>query len=199
MFFAPLGFEESPDHLPIALVAGEGISGGRDLEGKAVGMSAKGAISELQLRIFMAAEGADYETLRSEAMPFTELAAAMESGAIAAASAPEPFATRLVDEGLGRVVDRGSLSRALAPGERALITGLAAERAWVEQSPETARRMVEAVGRAVDDLAADATPNTPRFDRRLEPADLQRVYDLAFEHGMLDRPANANELIFPLA
>jgi NitT/TauT family transport system substrate-binding protein len=198
VFFAPLGFEEAPGHLPIALVARPGISSGRELAGHAVGMSARGAISELQLRIYMHAEGAAYETLRLEAMPFTELAEAMRSGAIAAASAPEPFATQLVADGLGTAIDRGSLSRGVRPGERVLITGLAAERRWVESNRKAAHRVAEAVGRAVDELAPDETPNTPRFSRRLDPAELQRVYDLAFEHGLLERPADARETIVAL-
>jgi NitT/TauT family transport system substrate-binding protein len=195
VFFGPLGFEESPDHLSIALVTRPDISNGRELEGSCVGVSARGAISELQLRIFMRAEGADYTTLRLEAMPFREFAAAMESGAIAAASAPGAFADELADAGLGRVVDRGSLSRGLPPGERALITGLAGRPAWVEDNPDAARCLAAAIGRAIDDLAGSGGLNTPRFDRRLEVADLQRVYDLAFDHGLIAAPADAADLI----
>jgi NitT/TauT family transport system substrate-binding protein len=198
VFFAPLGFEEAPGHLPIALVVRPGLTSGRELEGSAVGMSARGAISELQLRIYMRAEGAAYETLHLEAMPFAELAEAMRSGAIAAASAPEPFATQLVADSLGVVIDRGSLSRGVGPGERALITGLAAERVWVEANGDAAHRLADAVGRAVDELAGDETPNTPRFSRRLDAAELQRVYDLAFEHGLLEQRADARETIVEL-
>jgi NitT/TauT family transport system substrate-binding protein len=198
-FFAPLGFERAPDHLPIALVSRVGSGG--ELEGTTVGVSARAAISELQLRIFMAGEGADFEQLRLETMPFGEMADALRSGSIAAASAPDPFAARLERDGLGRVVDRGSLGTALPDGQRALIAGLAADEAWLEHHMETARRLVEATGRAIDDLAADKSLagepglQTAFFDRRLEPADLQRVFDLAFEHGLIGFPANANDLI----
>jgi ABC-type nitrate/sulfonate/bicarbonate transport system substrate-binding protein len=209
VFFGPLGFEEAPGHLTVALVAGAGIASGRDLEGKAVGASARGAISELQLRIFMAAAGADFGSVRIEAMPFPELGPALRSGAIAAASAPDPFAAQLESEGLGRAIDRGSLSRALPAGERALIVGLAATAAWLDRDPAAARALLEATGRAIDDLAADpglgrsllpgnARPavQLPRFDRRLDPADLQRVYDLAFEHGLIaDRPVAAGLIV----
>ena len=127
MFFAPLGFERAPDHLPIALVST--VGSGRELEGRAVGVSARAAISELQLRIYMSAEGADFERLTLEVMPFREMGDALRSGTIAAASAPDPFAAQLERDGLGRIVDRGSLSTALRPGERALIAGLAADEA----------------------------------------------------------------------
>ena len=214
VFIVPLGFEEAPDHLPVALLGREHVTSGRDLEGASVAASALGAISELQLRIFMAAEGASYDALSLTPMPFREMGAALESGAVAAASVPEPFASVLVAGGIGRVIDRGSLSRGLRPGERAMVAGLVAPEAWVASEPAQVGRIVEAVGRAIDDLAADpsligthmvasagvgdipaAGLQTPRFDRCLDASDLQRVFDLALAHGLIDRPGDASELI----
>jgi len=199
VFLAPLGFERAPDHLPIALISS--VGSGRELEGRSVGVSARAAISELQLRIFMAGEGADFEQLTLEMMPFREMAEAFRSGAIAAASAPDPFAAELERDGLGRVVDRGSLGTELPAGERVLITGLAADEGWLERHREQARLVVDATGRAIDDLVADPTLagapglHTAFFDRLLEPRDLQRVFDLALEHGLIERPASAPDLL----
>ncbi len=195
VFFAPLGFERAPDRLPIALVSTVGSA--RELEGRAVGVSARAAISELQLRIYMAGEGAAFEQLTLETMPFREMGDAFRSGTIVAASAPDPFAVALERDGHGRIVDRGSLSTALPVGERVMIAGLAAEATWLERNRETARRLAEATGRAIDDLAdvPDEPLHVPLFDRLLEPGDLQRVYDLAFEHGLIGRQANAGDLI----
>jgi NitT/TauT family transport system substrate-binding protein len=214
VFVVPLGFEEAPGHLPVALLGGQGVTSATDLEGRSVAVSAVGAISELQLRIFMAAEGASYDALSLSPMPFREMGAALESGAVAAASAPEPFASLLLAEGLGRVIDRGSLSRALRPGERAMVAGLVAGEAWVASQPALVERVVGAVGRAIDDLRDDlglagirmvtaagvegvraAGLQTPRFDRHLDTSDLQRVFDLALTHGLIDQPADASELI----
>jgi NitT/TauT family transport system substrate-binding protein len=201
LFIGPLGFERSPDHLPIALVARAGVSSGRELEGAVVGMSARGAISELQLRIFMGAEGAEFESLELRAMPFDELAGALGAGEVAAASCPDPLAARLVREGLGRVIDRGSLSRALAGGERAMITGIAASRPWLQANEDAARAVLGAVGRAIGEAAAEAPAEVPAgehaplFDSRLQAADLQLVFDLAFEHGLVEHAATASELI----
>ena len=187
VFVGPLGFERAPDHLPIALVASRD-----DLEGAAVGVSARAAISELQLRIFL---GPAYETVTLVPMPFGELAGAFRRGEIQAASAPDPFAAQLVEEGLGRIVDRGSLSRALPDGARVMIAGLAATRAGAEP----AKRLVDAIGRAIDELRDVPAPpgqHVPHFDRALEPADLQLVCDLAFEHGLVERRVDAAELLF---
>jgi NitT/TauT family transport system substrate-binding protein len=214
VFIVPLGFEEAPDHLPVALLGRTHVTSGRDLEGASVAVSALGAISELQLRIFMAAEGASYDTLTLTPMPFREMGTALEDGAVAAASVPEPFASVLLAQGLGAVIDRGSLSRALAPGDRAMVAGLVAPEAWVASEPALVAAVVEAVGRAIDDLRADpglvsarmvtaaglgevpgAGLQTPRFDRHLDPSDLQRVFDLALTHGLIDRTATAGDLI----
>jgi ABC-type nitrate/sulfonate/bicarbonate transport system substrate-binding protein len=195
VFFAPLGFERAPDHLPIALVSTVGSA--RELEGRAVGVSARAAISELQLRIYMAGEGADFGRLTLETMPFGEMGDAFRSGAIAAASSPDPFAAQLERDGLARVVDRGSLSTALPAGERAMIAGLGARAAWLESHREEARGLAEATGRAIDELSSAGSDgiHAPLFDRVLEPPDLQRVYDLAFEHGLIDTRPSAADLI----
>jgi ABC-type nitrate/sulfonate/bicarbonate transport system substrate-binding protein len=203
VFVAPLGFEEAPDHLPITLLGAPGVSDAHGLEGHQVAVSALGAISELQLRIFMEASGADYRSLRLAAMPFGEMGEALSSGRVGAASVPEPFASTLIESGVGHLLDRGSLSRGLHAGERAMIAGLAAKASWVSAHPEAVSRVTDALGRAIDDLAGDggeaaamlagltaaATPiagmQTPAFDRHLEAPDLQRVFDLALKHGLL--------------
>lgn len=165
-----------------------------------MGVSARAAISDLQLRIYMLAEGAEYESLTLVPMPFSELPGALRRGDISAASAPDPFAAQLVQEGLGRIIDRGSLSRALPEGERVMIAGLAAARTWVESEPQSAHCVLTAVERAIDDLHAEPhsmPPNqhVPYFDRQLEPSDLQRVFDLAYDYRLIDRRVQAPDLI----
>jgi ABC-type nitrate/sulfonate/bicarbonate transport system substrate-binding protein len=203
VFIGPLAFERSPDHLPIALLAAAELACGSELEGAVVGVSAVAAISELQLRIYMADERADYDALTLRAIAFADLAEAFVRGEIAAASAPDPFAARLVRDGLAHIVDRGSLSRALKDGERVMIAGLAASRSWVAANEAAAKGVLAAVARAIDDLRsagaqAPGDGQLPYFDRRLAGADLQTVFDLAYEHGLSDRPADADALILSL-
>jgi NitT/TauT family transport system substrate-binding protein len=213
VFIAPLGFEEAPDHLPITLIGGDGVFGAGELEGQKIAVSALGAISELQLRIFMDEEGAHYESTQLVAMPFREMGAALRQGEVVAASVPEPFASVLIGEGIGRIIDRGSLSRGLRPGERALIAGLASKASWTAKEPDEARRLSDAIGRAIDELRNDpglavsmmagqveggvdpSDMQAPRFDRHLERSDLQRVFDLAHTHGLLPASPDATPLI----
>jgi NitT/TauT family transport system substrate-binding protein len=213
VFLAPLGFEASPDHLPITLIARDGIAGAPGLEGQSIAVSALGAISELQLRIFMHEAGADYDSVRLVAMPFREMGEAFASGSVGAASVPEPFASVLTGEGVGRIIDRGSLSSGLKPGQRAMIAGVASKADWAAADPGGVRGIADAIGLAIDDLAADPTlgvsmmagqiggnvdtslMQAPLFDRHLDVADLQRVFDLAHAHGLLPSSPDAGPLI----
>lgn len=213
VFLAPLGFEASPDNLPIALLGAGNVLEPADLEARRVAVSALGAISELQLRILMRAAGADYERVELVAMPFREMGEALQVGDVGAASVPEPFASAIVAAGDAHVMDRGSLSVGLGVGERAMIAGIVATTGWLAAEPEAAECIVTAIGRAIDELKTDrmlgpsmmvaqvgapldpALVQPPLFDRQLTPSDLQRVFDLAFDHGLLDGAADASSLI----
>jgi NitT/TauT family transport system substrate-binding protein len=213
VFVTPLGFEEAPRHLPITLMGIEAVATARDLEGRRIGVSALGAISELQLRIFMHSGQADYDRVQLVAMPFQEMGGALRGGSIGAASVPEPFASVLASEGVARVIDRGSLSHGLHPGERAMIAGVACKASWVASEPGAVERLSDALGQAVDDLRDDTqlavsmmagqvegdvdttSMQAPLFDRQLDSRDLQRVFDLAHAHGLLPRLPDATPLI----
>ena len=56
----------------------------------------------------------------------------------------------MVASGVARVLDRGSLSSALKPGERVLITGVVANRSWVERELVVAQGMARAVQRGIE-------------------------------------------------
>lgn len=213
VFITPLGFEEASDHLPITLMGSDSVATSRDLEGKRIGVSALGAISELQLRIFMHGGDADYDAVTLVAMPFREMGDALRTGSIGAASVPEPFASLLAGEGVARVIDRGSLSHGLHPGERAMIVGIACRASWAASEPQAVEGLSHAVGQAVDELRGDtqlavsmmagqlerdvdtSAMQPPLFDRQLEPRDLQRVFDLAHAHGLLAHLPDAKALI----
>ena len=72
-------------------------------------------------------------------MPFAGMREALERGEIDAASVVEPFASQLVADGLGAIIDAGSLSGTLAAGERVMITGMAARRSWIWRTTRTRR------------------------------------------------------------
>ena len=82
-----------------------------------------------------------------------------------------------------------------------MIAGLAASRAWVVSNPGAARAIAGALARAIDELRGEPAPtglHVPYFDRSLREADLQPVFDLAYEHGLVDRRTQAGELMVAL-
>ncbi len=191
-FFAAVGFEESPDHLPVTMVVGtrgpmKGIS-----NGATIAMSARAAISDLQLRIYATAEDIDYSSLKIVTMPFAEMNAALLNGDVDAVSAPDPFASQIESSGAGRIVDRGTLSRRMPEGGRVMITGLVSTKRWIEDHCDLATRVADVVERVVaevpargDDRSADVQVQEPIFDARLNSDDLQLAFDLAAEYGVV--------------
>lgn len=204
VFFAPLGFEESPDHLPVTIVvrAGQSLSGFE--AGTTIAMSARTAISDLQLRIFCASEGLPYGSFRIVTMPFGEMAGALRRGEVEAASVPDPFASEIAAAGIGVIVDRGTLSREMPASGRVMITGLVSTRRWLVAHREPARRLRTAVAEAVTSWAEagsaaqlEGLPGVqmPSFHAELRADDLQLAYDLAARRGIVDRRLCAEEVM----
>lgn len=215
VFISPLAFEAPPDHLAISLVVGKvALRSARDLEGKTVACSARGAISELQLRILMDAAGGDYRAVNVAVMPFASMEEALRRGEIAAASVVEPFAAQMAANGTGRVFDRGSLSTALKAGERCMITGVVAKRGWIERDRSAAQAVVRAMQRGIAFLLDDERAarrmmagyggmppakteeaRLPAFFPDLRRSDLQLAFDLAAKFGLVPRVVDAREMI----
>jgi NitT/TauT family transport system substrate-binding protein len=215
LLIAPLGYEEPPDHLCIALVSRlDNVTSGKDLEGRTVAFSARGAMSDLQLRIFMDASRADFHRLRIVLMPFSRMSDALRNREVDAASIVEPFASAIVASGTGRLIERGSLSARQPLGKRALIAGVATSRDWLAGHPATAASVAQAVREGIAILRRDqdtarrmiseytGVPSAitshmqlPAFYPDLDPRDLQWVFDLATALGVVDRGAHAENLI----
>lgn len=201
-FFAAVGFEEAPDHLPVAMVVGARASTGI-ARGATVAMSTRAAISDLQLRIFAAAKGIDYSSLRIVTMPFAEMHAALANGEVDAASVPDPFATQIERSGEGTIVDRGTLSKRMPAGDRVMITGLVSKKRWIEDHRDLAARIAEVVGQVITDRpsvagageSVDARVHKPTFDVRLRRDDLQLAFDLAADFGVVPGHLDAENLI----
>ncbi len=176
-FIAPLGFERAPDHLCIVLVSRRDRARSLgELAGRTVAVSARGAISELQLRIALA--GA---RVRTVAMPFSRMRDALAAGEVDAASVVEPFASVLAQDPALMVLDRGSLSGALPAGERVLIVGLVATRSWIAAKPDAVRHI--------------GSSAVPFLLERLSEKQLNQT-KLKCKNGMTGRDVPCSPLIF---
>jgi len=216
VFISPLSFEQQPDHLCICLVARQStVRSAKDLEGKTIALNVRGPISDLQLKIVMHAAGGDYHKAKVVVMPFEGMKEALARGEIDAASVVEPFASQLVDDGLGAIIDEGSLSGMLKPGDRVMITGLVTHRSWVDGHRTTAQAVARAVRRGIAFVQQDGAAarriisgytgvppqivkrmRLPAFDSVLNPPDLQTAFDLAAKFGIVSRRLQAEDLIY---
>jgi NitT/TauT family transport system substrate-binding protein len=148
-----------------------------DLVGKTVGITAPGTPSELGLFALLERERIDAHRVTIQSFGDRALVGALESGAIAAAMMPDPWASRLVDEGKAvAIADLRTPSQArqllggatvhaaifasantplgpaeLVPLSRALLRAIARVRA--APAEELAARLPRAVVGAPDDFA----------------------------------------------
>jgi NitT/TauT family transport system substrate-binding protein len=216
-YFAPLNFEESPSHLTFHLLAkiDSNIYSPKDLEDKRVASNALGGVNELMIRSIMDTVGADHNKARLIAIPFEQMEVALQQGRVDAVSIVEPFGTQILERGLGRVIERGSLGSILKPGERIMIAGVIGKKDWLESNLELVRRFARALGRSTEyalqnegearqiiaeytgvPLAVAERMIMPALYKEIRRSDLQPVINAAAKIGMIDRTFDASELIF---
>jgi NitT/TauT family transport system substrate-binding protein len=133
-----------------SLVVKPGINGPNDLKGKKLATPQRGGTQDVALRSWLKANNlkADLEGGGDVSISPQENAQTLETfraGQIDGAWVPEPWATRLVLEGGGKVlVDE----RSLWPGGRFVTTHLVVRTKFLKEHPDTVRRLVEGQVRA---------------------------------------------------
>ena len=134
------------------LVVSKDISGPDDLKGKKLATPQLGNTQDVALRAWLKSKGLETDTSGGGDVQIVnqENSVSLEtfrSGTIAGAWVPEPWATRLVDEGGGKVlVDE----RDLWPHGRYVTTHLIVRTEYLTQHPEQVKALLEG------DLEADA-------------------------------------------
>lgn len=140
-----------------ALVVKPDINSAADLEGKTLATPQLGNTQDVALRTWLAGEGfeTDFEAGGDVSIRPQENAQTLEtfrSGNISGAWVPEPWATRLVQEGDGKVlVDEATLW----PGGRYVTAHLVVRKAFLDAHPDLVARMLEAHVRSIGFLDAD--------------------------------------------
>jgi NitT/TauT family transport system substrate-binding protein len=129
-----------------ALVVRPEITSPAQLKGQKVADPQTGGTQDIALRTFLAGQGfqvdrqggGDVTIVAQENAQTLDL---FKSGQIAGGWVPEPWASRLVLEGGGKVlVDEASLW----PGGRFVTTNLVVRKAFLEQHPQTVRALLQA-------------------------------------------------------
>ncbi|SDB79759.1 NitT/TauT family transport system substrate-binding protein [Raineyella antarctica] len=127
-----------------------GITTIKGLAGKKVAVNALNNVGDLTLKSTLRENGVDPASIQLMELPFTEMPAALERGAIDAAWTPEPAQAIMKSKGM---VDLGSTYT--GPTANIPIAGVAMTEAFVKKNPNTAAAFATALQRANADLAAD--------------------------------------------
>ena len=152
-----------------ALVVRPDINTPADLKGKTVASPQLGGTQDVALRTWLKAQGftvqlqgGDVSVLPQENAQTLD---AFRAGTIAGAWLPEPWASRLVSEGGGKVlVDEKSLW----PNGKFLTTHLIARTEWLTQHPDLARKLVEGHLDALDFIAQSPVDAQAAANARIE-------------------------------
>lgn len=140
-----------------ALVVGNTIRSSADLAGKKLASPARGNTQDVALRAWLTGEGYETDLTGGGTVSVTPLAnpdilQAFQTGALDGAWVPEPWATRLVTEGGGRVlVDE----KDLWPGGRFVTSHILVRTEFLDEHPDLVRRFLQGHLAALDAIADD--------------------------------------------
>ena len=145
-----------------SLVVREGIDSPEDLAGATLATPSLGNTQDVALRAWLAEQGFETDTsgggdVRITPQDNADTLAAFQSGALDGAWVPEPWATRLVEEGGGTVL----LDEAeLWPDGEFVTTHLIVATEFLEEHPDVVRDLIAGLGEAIDQ-ANERSPPRP--------------------------------------
>jgi ABC-type nitrate/sulfonate/bicarbonate transport system substrate-binding protein len=130
-----------------------GVGSLKDLEGKVVGIVAKGSPAELTVRAHMLSAGADPNKVRFVALPFPQLPSALEVGNVDAIHTGEPFYSQAMHSDK---MHAKTIAEALLPDTKdtTALGGWFAQDGWLadEKNREVAGRFLKSVLQANQEL-----------------------------------------------
>ncbi|OMQ16399.1 hypothetical protein A7K94_0202760 [Modestobacter sp. VKM Ac-2676] len=189
-----------------------GMTTAADLEGKKVAVNALGGYVQLLAQIAIDAEGGDPDAVQWVELPIPDQPAALESGAIDAFVAGEPFGTLGREQGLVTLANPHALL-----SEDAVVAGVwYASRAAVEEDPELYSSIVDAIEESNALALADdpGLRNTIAEFTGIDPAlaeqirlgsygelpltadNMQDLADASLEFGLVREPVDLDALIW---
>ena len=164
------------DQSRLVVAAGSPITSPKDLDGKVVAVNALQAMGELVTRQVIDDDGGDATTVTFVALPFPDMAAAVERGDADAALLVEPFSSGALAAGLVSIAT--PFYDVLVPG--ASTAGFFTSQQFIQQAPNTVAAFTRALDRAAEAAAADP----------------QLIRDVLIKYGKVD-PAVAAAIKLP--
>ena len=162
-----------------ALVVADGIDSSDDLEGKTLATPSLGNTQDVALRAWLKEEGFETDTAGGgdvEIIPQdnADSLTAFQDGAIDGAWVPEPWATRLVDEGGGHVlVDEADLW----PEGQFVTTHLIVAADYLDEHPDIVKALLTGLLDAIDVANDDAAAAQTTVNDGIEAITTKRLED----------------------
>lgn len=190
-----------------------GINGVKDLEGKTIAVNALANINELLLRTVLDANDVDFNSVKLVELPFPEMANAIATKQVDAASTIDPFVTAAQKTiGAKIVVDMTGEG----PSENFPLSGFAVTKKFADENPNTVAAFQRALLKG-QQLAGDrknveeALPKYARMDPEtaaivrigqypttIDAKRLQRVADLLLTNQMISKKLEVSKLVIAM-
>jgi NitT/TauT family transport system substrate-binding protein len=140
-----------------SLVVREGINAPADLKDKTLATPSLGNTQDVALRAWLKEQGFATDTAGGGDVHITpqenaDTLAAMKSGAIDGAWVPEPWATRLVNEGGGHTLVN---EKDLWPNGQFVTTHLIVTTEFLDEHPDVVKHLIEGLADTIDQINAD--------------------------------------------
>ncbi len=141
-----------------SLVVSQDINTPEDLRGKTLATPSLGNTQDVALRAWLKDEGFTTDTSGGGDVSITpqenaDTLTAFQAGQIAGAWVPEPWATRLVQDGGGKVLVN---EEDLWPDGQFVTTHLIVSKTFLDEHPDTIRDLISGLGDAIDEANDDA-------------------------------------------
>jgi NitT/TauT family transport system substrate-binding protein len=206
------GAQTLPDTNVIMIEKGSAIRDVQDLRGRTIAVNALGNIGSLMVDSTLQTFGVPVNSVKFKAMPFPQMAAALQDHSIDAAWMAEPFITQAGEQtGAEELADTASGSMTNFP-----IAGYEAPQAYSQQHPSVVAAFQRAIEQA-EALAATrsvveqalptyisgmspkliAAVHLDSYPTLLNQTRLQQVADAMLQAHMLKQPFSTQQLLMP--
>ena len=185
------------------------IQSGADLNGKTIGIVALKTMQHAAILLWVDKHGGDSKTVKFIEIPFPDMAAALEAKRVDAVLPNEPFTT-MMRANVRSLGNQWSSMQTPFP-----IFGVFSTDAWLAAHGDLAVKFAGAVTRAATWANAHRKETAPMlvklakvdpqlagtmgrssYGTRLEPAMLQPIVENLVRYGMMDKPIDANDLVW---
>ncbi|MQA63229.1 MAG: nitrate ABC transporter substrate-binding protein [Actinophytocola sp.] len=201
--------DEDADFGGVVVPEDSDIEDAAGLAGKTVAVNQLNNIGDTTIREVVDQAGGDHSDIKFVELPFPDMPAAVEEGRVDAAWVVEPFLTITTKQGARQVA-----SNFAATHTELMVAAYVTSRELIESNPDLVKRFTEAMNESLtyaqenpdearrilgtyteidEDTAKDLT--LPRWPTEINVDSVQRLADLANQHGLVDGEPDVRALL----